>query len=272
MPSEFSQYVCDAKKIELLPDLEVGASHPDFGEVQNYLRRYGYLTSDQPCKPGELCADTSRVLKGFQEFFGLEPLGSFDGATRTAMAAPRCGLPDFSELDANTIGPWNDGNLTYAFGNSTGQAVGDQAARAAVRNAFATWSAASGQVDFSEVGSQDSPNVLVEWRPANDPDHSMVGGVLAHADFPPGFSIIGQGQTLPLHFDDDEHTWVVGTVPGAFDIETVALHEIGHCLGILHSSVRGAVMFPSVRNNFIRHDPQPDDLLAIRELYGNGNA
>lgn len=270
MASEYSKYVSNREKIEALPDLGGGDSHDDFGEVQNYLRRYGYLKPEEPCHAGTLCSDTSRVLTNFQKFFGVETTGTFDAATREAMAADRCGIPDFSELEARTIGPWANPNLTFAFGNSTGQAVGDDAARTAVRNAFTTWSAASDPVNFTEVDLGDGPNILVEWRPAADPDHSMVGGVLAHADFPPGFSIIANEQTLPLHFDDTEHTWVSGAVPGAFDIETVALHEVGHCLGILHSSVPGAVMSATIRNNFTLREPQPDDLVAIRRLYEGG--
>ena len=54
----------------------------------------------------------------------------------------------------------------------------------AVRNAFATW---AGVVNFTftEVAPNANPDILIGWRPANDPDHNMVGGILAHADFPP---------------------------------------------------------------------------------------
>lgn len=103
---------------------------------------------------------------------------------------------------------------------------------------------------------------MVEWRPAQDPDHSLVGGVLAHADFPPGFSVITNGLPLPVHFDDSEHTWAVG---GNFDIETVALHEFGHILGLLHEpNVQGAVMFPSYSGILTAlHDDDSDGLRAL---------
>ena len=270
MTGQYGKYVSNDKKIASLPDLKPGESHLDFGEVQNYLRRYGYLKPDAACEPRTLCKSTSGVLQEFQKFFRVDPTGEFDERTRTAMSAPRCGIPDFSELEARTIGPWDHGDLTFAFGNSTSQAVGDNAARSAIRSAFETWAETTAQLSFEETDPDGSPDIRVEWRVAADPDHSMVGGVLAHADFPPGFSIIVSGRPLPLHFDDTEHPWVVGAVVNSFDIETVALHEIGHCLGILHSNVAGSVMFPTISSNFTLRDPQPDDLVAVRRLYDPG--
>ena len=77
----------------------------------------------------------------------------------------------------------------------------------------------------------------------------MTGATLAHSDYPPGCGYYGNALPRPLHFDDQENAWVIGAVSGQFDVETVALHEIGHILGLLHSSVPGAVMFPTVSDN-----------------------
>ena len=87
----------------------------------------------------------------------------------------------------------------------------------------------------------------------------MIGGILAHADFPPACGIITNTLPKPLHFDDSEHAWSVGAVPNAFDIETVALHELGHILGLQHSDVPGSVMFPSVNDNTTNRVLTADD-------------
>ena len=59
------------------------------------------------------------------------------------------------------------------------------------------------------------------------------GRVLAHAFFP------SDGRA---HFDEDE-TFTDGTSSGT-NLLWVATHEFGHSLGIDHSDVRNAVMYP----------------------------
>jgi hypothetical protein len=91
----------------------------------------------------------------------------------------------------------------------------------------------------------------------------MTGGTLAHADC----SVVTNSLPKPVHFDDTEHTWSVGAVANAFDVETVALHEIGHIVGLAHSSVAGAVMLPTVNSNFTRRALSADDIAGFDTLY-----
>ena len=185
-----------------------------------------------------------------------------------------CGV-GCGEVQARVIGPWNDPTLSFGFGTMRGDIFAGpgknipEAWKDAVRAAFQTWTAAHEAVSFTEADTD--LDILVEWRPTNDPDipGGMRGGTIAHADFPPGYSIITQTLPLPLHFDNGgEHKWVVRARPGAFDIETVALHEVGHLLGLAHSAVRGSVLFPTVRQNFLLRELQWDDYVALGRLYG----
>jgi hypothetical protein len=144
------------------------------------------IRTSQTMQMGVLDSITHSSLEKFQRFFKLPVTGQFDGATKRIMERDRCGLRDFPEVAFQTRCPWNRRNLTFAFGPLTGQAVGGDAARSAVRSAFATWAAAGVGLQFTEVQTDQNPDIQIEWRPANDPDANMKGIALAHADFPPG--------------------------------------------------------------------------------------
>jgi hypothetical protein len=120
---------------------------------------------------------------------------------------------------------------------------------------------------FTEVGVGGYHEIEIDWRNAADPDYNMVGPTLAHADYPPGCTFVTNTFPKPVHFDDSEHLWSIGAVTDAYDVETVALHEIGHILGLQHSTVSGAVMAPTISSRSTLRSLQPDDIAGIRSLY-----
>jgi protease II len=234
-------------------------------EVQEFLQRFGYLEKGS-YRPNELDDPTSEALRKYQRANGRRPTGEFNKATRDQMSTHRCGLPDMaSGIEFVTLCSWNKTDLTFAFDTGTDD-IGGAGEFQAVRNAFQTWAKAV-SLTFTEVALNQYPDIRIGWRPANDPDHSMVGGVLAHADFPPGCSVVTNTLPKPVHFDDQEHAWRIGAVANAFDVETVALHEIGHILGLAHSSVAGSVMFASVSSNFTKRVLTADDISGVQALY-----
>ncbi|KAJ2894166.1 peptidoglycan binding protein [Zalerion maritima] len=279
-PHEASKVCCSKHKIAEVPRFQQG-DKLNVAEVHKYLVRYGYLAAasqdaieaaaDKAVAVGE---DLASSLKEFQKFWNLADDGVFGSETRGAMKLSRCGIPDkVNALDFRTSGPWDHKNLTYAVGDLSAQYPRGRSvyAEAAVRRALDTWENAGVGLTFTKVSAAEKHDFFVAWKPANDPDHSMVGGVLAHADFPPGFSIIPRkkGEPLPMHFDDEEHDWIDGADPRGFDIETVALHEIGHILGMYHSEVPTAVMAPTVAPGVMKTSLTADDVAGIKALYGN---
>jgi len=257
------------EKIAAVAVAQKGEQQEGLNHVQEFLNRFGYMPEAelQAAEPDVLGDPTAEALTKYQELHGLEVTGNFDEATRDVMTRPRCAMPDLDNgIAFSTTCSWNKCNITYAFDTGTADVAGTNEFQAC-RNAFQTWAAAVPGLSFTEVAINANPDVVIGWRPANDPDYSMVGGTLAHADFPPDCGVVTNSLPKPVHFDDTEHTWVIGAVAGGFDIETVALHEMGHILGLAHSNVNGAVMFPTVSSNFTKRALTADDIGGVQALY-----
>src|SRR5207248_6931871 len=56
-----------------------------------------------------------------------------------------------------------------------------------------------------------------------------------------------------------------GNLRSSFDIQRVSLHEMGHLLGLAHSSVSNAIMNAYINNS---DTLTADDIAAIQSLYG----
>ncbi|KAL7027224.1 hypothetical protein ACKWTF_005366 [Chironomus riparius] len=90
------------------------------------------------------------------------------------------------------------------------------------------------------------------------------GNVLAHAFYP------GSQRGGDAHFDEEED-WHLDDRTIESDgtsLKNVAIHEFGHSLGLGHSSVKGAVMYPWYHGYRGEGDLPEDDKIAIQQLYG----
>lgn len=245
------------------------AEHDDVWQVQRYLARYGYLRG--PYQRRRFDAATQQALLLFQTRMQLPPVGILDDATVAALETHRCGTPDlfpagrtasseFVLRGCDYQGKYR--TLTYKFLLGTEDLAG--AEKQAVREAFATWQRYI-PMDFAEVGSSNAANFTIGWFTREHGDGSAfdgVGNVLAHAFYPPPCGGMHAGK---MHFDDAE-VWGLAGSSGQFDTQTVALHEIGHLLGLNHSTVPGAVMFPTYGGE--RRALSQDDVAGVHSLYG----
>jgi len=242
--------------------LGLGARGEEVRAVYDYLRRYGYFENEElaehypdwtpavsrePLDPELFDEALEEGVRLYQAQHGLTVTGVVDEATQEVMAAPRCGHPDYYtpksvvptwnfDVDgySHLGGTWSQTALSYRFVNYTSD-LSESTIRTAIENAMFSWKNVT-NFSFSEVTS--GGNILVGFYTGshgctNAFDGS--GGVLAHAYSP------GSGLGGDVHFDDAE-SWSTSSSSG-FHLETVALHELGHSLGLGHSTVSGSTMY-----------------------------
>jgi hypothetical protein len=246
-----------------------GEDHPEIGKVQKYLTRFGYLRTT--VTPDRLDAATSDALRTFQRCMGVKETGELDAATVSALEQPRCGVPDVNLVDATRSGAaaefvlrgcqYDQHAFTYRWLNGSADVTADEE-RPAVQAAFNTWAAVLCGVTFQPVATGGT--FTVGWFAGSHGDGSAfdgVGNTIAHAFYPPPCGGTNAGA---LHFDEAE-PWSLDGSGSTLDVQTVALHEIGHLLGLDHSAVPTSVMFPTYPG--VRRALSQDDIDGIRRLY-----
>lgn len=175
-------------------------------------------------------------------------------------------LPDANEDDETSlsyraISKWGKTDITYYFINGTEKINGDTE-RDLVRAAFVLWENET-SLTFTETNDPDSADILIGWAEDNHGDGDSfdgAGDVLAHASYPNPY----EDRQVFLHFDDAER-WVNSESQNV-DLLTVAAHEIGHNLGLDHSSDPNALMYPSYSGPHRFLDD--DDIAGAQSLYG----
>ncbi|KAF5306949.1 hypothetical protein FQA39_LY00179 [Lamprigera yunnana] len=242
--------------------------------VQNYLMQFGYL-SPSPAGAGALRTEESvrQAIKELQEFSGLPITGRLDQKTKTLLRTPRCGVPDIQPHSMRRKRfmiqgqRWPYNNITWSLRSTYLRDLDRYQVRYVFTKALEVWSKHS-RLTFTEVDS-DRADILVYFHRGEHGDNFAFDGrgqVLAHAFFP------GSGRGGDAHFDLDEN-WLTREDDNSdgTSLFHVAAHEFGHSLGLSHSSVEGALMFPwyqGMQNGFNYELPE-DDRLGIQALYGS---
>lgn len=179
----------------------------------------------------------------------------------------------------DTVGEGWDGSgqgifdVKYYFGTMTsdnGLTAGS--IHSAFLIAFNAWSdATNNNLTFTETlvaGENNSIDISFESVVHGD-TFDFGSGTLAHAFFPN--DINAESIAGDLHMNDEDFSWEIGNGLGgaAFDITRIAVHEIGHSIGLGHtaSGFSGNIMDPTVSPTGLFAGLSTEDINAVCSLY-----
>jgi hypothetical protein len=208
-------------------------------------------------------------------------------ATLVASSQPADAYLKFGvEVGGRTVAVrWSNGPIPYFVTERDFGGISPQAFADAVGRAAGTWSRVPGlPVSFSAQGLTRSQPLDVDGRSTvgflDRPEQERVIGAATFV-LDAATGVIIESDV----FFNTRFRWstATGGEPGATDLESVALHELGHLLGLGHSAIgeteivpdgrrvtsTGAVMFPIAwpAGSIADRALQADDLAGIRDLY-----
>ncbi|CAG9536235.1 unnamed protein product [Cercopithifilaria johnstoni] len=166
---------------------------------------------------------------------------------------------------------WYTGTLSWSFRDPFRLFKNDQKfiiVKSILRQAFEKWSNSSGgALIFEDLSPMDRTSgntganfdvLFAKYAHGDKESFDGFGGIVAHSGYP----VEGI-----IHFDASEY-WSINGRTG-LDLRYVALHEIGHALGLRHSNDPKAIMNPYYSDQLKKgFELGEDDILGIKKLYG----
>lgn len=254
-----------------------GSQISGMSELRKYFNHVGYLRFEDGNVNDVFDTRLESAVATYQAKLGLPVTGKLDSDTLLQMMSPRCGVrDDMQPMHTAMHYVYFPGKprwarpipmtLTYAFSpENLVRRLSMEEIRGAFTRAFSRWSSVI-PVSFTETDSYSLADIKIGFYSGDHGDGEPfdgVLGVLAHAFSP---------ESGKFHLDAAE-TWAVDLESEksavAIDLESVATHEIGHLLGLAHSPVKEAVMYPSLKPRAKKTDLKLDDIEAVQALYGS---
>ncbi|XP_053692593.1 matrix metalloproteinase-19-like [Sabethes cyaneus] len=226
-------------------------------DAENLLQEFGFLRKTH--NPDDILTRLDQVddspavenaLKQFQKHYQLPESGLLDDDTRRLIAAPRCGLAELNVAPDR----WTKRILTYKI-RSFPISVQPSVARKMIKAAFGQWTGHA-NLNITEV-ARGIADIYVSDEPTVHRDRAgqtcqfTSNSTIAHAYFP---------EVGDIHYNR-------GRNYTPMEFLSATLHEIGHSLGLEHTTSRTSIMFPM---HIRYHTTIPaEDQRALQALYGS---
>uniref|UniRef100_A0AAY4EDW1 Peptidase metallopeptidase domain-containing protein n=1 Tax=Denticeps clupeoides TaxID=299321 RepID=A0AAY4EDW1_9TELE len=249
-------------------------------QLVEWLARYGYLPpSDASTGQLQTWSAVTQAVKAMQKFAGLVETGIADEETLQLMQTPRCSLPD-EDRPANqksrlhnrmkrAATTWARRNINWRLHSyPTSSSLSRETVRSLVYYALKVWAEPT-PLEFHEVGSPQGADLQVDFLRGPHGDSypfDGAGGAVGHAFYPSDPDRAGG-----VHLDAEEEWAFRQPASEGTDLFTVLVHELGHALGLSHSSARHSVMRPYYQGPLgdpLHFSLGPQDLEWITALYG----
>jgi peptidoglycan hydrolase-like protein with peptidoglycan-binding domain len=254
--------------------LSIGNRGEQVRALHHYLAQFGFLPNPTlqrefpgwrspvavpPARQDVFDESTAQAVSALQRFHRLEETGVVDATTRELLTQERCGNPELDPVDETSKWDLTTGSLYKAI-NITWKVISPAScgltqleADAAATAAFASWESPT-YFTFTKVPGD--ARVEIRCSSTDASGNPWPSNLTAQARYPENGSDVWLNATA---------AWSVTSsgTPGKYDFQSIVAHELGHALGIAHSSVSSrAVMYPHLGAGVIRRFLHHDDRAA----------